>query len=374
MMKLLRLALVVASMIVQGASCEAESNQTLQRPNMDDLIQKLGPKSALSVLWAGHSLMEQTASSSWGEVDLMSVVARFAESRGLSHTATNHTLFGSPLSALWRGKPHGYDRDASEMVAKREDFIRNAGRYDTLVLTEVVPVAATHATEFTPYYVRLFACALWQANPEGRVYLYQTWVHFQGSHKSDDTLLPEGYDWRAEMTAERTHWDALAERASSPPVDAPHWLSKLGWHKRSDGGCADRRPIYLVPVGSALQSLAERLEAPVSGDHFVWPDSTPFRMIDMVANPIVEGASGSFGDPVGRRARDPSRLADDIHASLAGIYFSALVHFATLYRQTPAGLPYPDEIGEPLARTLACIAWQTVISDPRSGVLGEADC
>lgn len=373
-MKLLRLALVVASMIVRGASCEAESNQTLQRPNMDDLIQKLGPKSALSVLWAGHSLMEQTASSSWGEVDLMSVVARFAESRGLSHTATNHTLFGSPLSALWRGKPHGYDRDASEMVAKREDFIRNAARYDTLVLTEVVPVAATHATEFTPYYVRLFACALWQANPEGRVYLYQTWVHFQGSHKSDDTLLPEGYDWRAEMTAERTHWDALAERASSPPVDAPHWLSKLGWHKRSDGGCADRRPIYLVPVGSALQSLAERLEAPVLGDHFVWPDSTPFRMIDMVANPIVESASGSFGDPVGRRARDPSRLADDIHASLAGIYFSALVHFATLYRQTPAGLPYPDEIGEPLARTLACIAWQTVISDPRSGVLGEADC
>lgn len=371
-MKLLKVAVAVAAMAGLSGPGYAEPDGS-SPPLASEQMRKQGQKSSLSVLWAGHSLMEQEASSSWGRVDLMSLVGRFAESRQLSYTMTDHTLFGSPLSALWRGKPHSYDRDASEMVAKREAFERDAGRYDTLVLTEVIPLSANVRSEFSAYYVRRFACTLWNANPEARVYLYQTWVHFQGSHHGGKPSA-DGFDWRAEMIAERAHWDELAETASRPDVPAPHWLSKVGWHQRSDGGCSARAPIYLAPVGSALLLLDERLKAPKSGDHFVWPDGAPFQLIDMASNPTIAPAGGLAQTEGARAARDPSRPADDIHASLTGIYFSALVHFATLYQQSPIGLPYPAEIGENLARTLACIAWQTVAGDARSGVAGEPVC
>jgi hypothetical protein len=327
---------------------------------------RLGPKPGISVMWVGHSLIEQKADSAWGRVDIMSVVGRLAESRKLAYTMTDHTLFGSPLSALWRGRPHSYDRDASPMAEKRAVFETEAGRYDTLVATEAVPLAGTLKYEFSPYYLRSFYCTLLKANPKARVYLYQTWVNFQGSHRAGGKPAPEGFDWRAEMKAERVLWDELADAARKPSVVAPHWLHRLGWTSTSDAGCGIEDPIYSVPVGDALLALDARMAAPKPGDRFEWPDGRPFRLIDMVANPVVDSATGAL--------RDPSKPFDDIHASLAGIYFSALVHFATLYRQSPADLPSPPEIGEPLARTLQCIAWETVAKNPRSGVLGDADC
>ncbi|MDQ8699142.1 hypothetical protein [Hyphomicrobium sp. LHD-15] len=335
---------------------------------MNPGFQRLGPTSTLSVVWVGHSLMEHKAESSWGQVDLMSLVGKFAESRKLSYAMTDHTLFGSPLSALWRGKPHSFSRDASEMIAKRETLERDAARYDAIVLTEAVPLAGTMRNEFSPYYLRRFSCAVLKANPRARVYLYQTWVHFQGSHRDNANASSGAFDWRAEMKAERVLWDELADAARKPAVAAPHWLSRLGWSSMSDGGCANEDPIYSVPVGNALLALDERLSALTTGNPFQWPDGRPFQMTDMVANPKVISQAGASA------LRDPAKPMDDIHASFAGIYFSALVHFATLYRQTPVDLPYPSELGEGLAKSLQCVAWETVISDPRAGVSGEAGC
>lgn len=372
--------LVAAAAGAVGSPCEARSDDNPQSAVMNWQAHKLGPKSEVTVLWVGHSLLEQKAQSSWGQVDIMSVVGTFAESRKLSYEMTDHTLWGLPLSALWEGRLRGHERDISEMAAKRERFQRDAARYDTLVLTETIPLAHTLTYAFSAYDLRRFACALWQANPNGRVYLYQTWIHFQGSHLSDSGNASDGFDWRAEMKAERAQWDGLADAARKPAVPAPHWLNRLGWRSLSDAGCAIEAPIFTVPVGDALLALDERLSAPKPGDHFAWPDGTPFQLIDMVSNPIVapahRGAGGS-DDKAASAApalRDPSKPMDDIHASLPGIYFSALVHFATLYRQTPVGLPHPAEIGEPLARTLQCIAWETVVSDDRSGVLADPGC
>lgn len=363
------MAFAAAQMTGLGLPCEARSEDNRKPSLIDWQAYKLGPKSDLSVLWAGHSLMEQKAESSWGSVDLMSIVGRFAESRKLSYVMTDHTLFGSPLSALWRGSPHSFYRNASEMVEKRELFERETDRYDTLVLTDVIPLGGTLEYEFSSYYVRRFACALWQANPQARVYLYQTWIHFQGSHRGDG----EGFDWRAEMLDERAHWEELGNAAGKAPVEAPHWLSRFGWRAQSDGGCTIEAPIFMVPVGNALLALDARLSAPRLDDHFSWPDQTAFKLIDMVSNPILTTHDTAEKRPNGP-ARDPSRAADDIHFSLSGIYFSALVHFATLYRQTPVGLPYPTEVGEPLARTFQCIAWETVLGDERAGVLGDPSC
>lgn len=362
-------ALFVASIAGVSVACHLASAEDREGPAIvSPGFHRLGPTSELSVVWVGHSLMEHKAESSWGRVDLMSLVGRLAESRKLSYAMTDHTLFGSPLSALWRGRPHSFSREAGEMIAKREALEREAARYDAIVLTEAVPLSGTMRTEFSPYYLRRFSCTVLKANSRARVYLYQTWVHFQGSHRDSANAAQGGFDWRAEMKGERVLWDELADAARKPAVSAPHWLSRLGWSSISDAGCANEGPIYSVPVGDALLALDEGLSKTGAGDRFRWPDGRPFQMTDLFANPMLGSQTGVSA------LRDPSKPMDDIHASFSGIYFAALVHFATLYRQTPVDLPYPSELGEGLAKSLQCVAWETVTSDPRAGVSGEVGC
>lgn len=359
------LTLVVVAGAVGGHEARCETPEVVQ-VNWD--AEKLGPKSSASVVWVGHSLIEHKVESSWGQVDLMSMVGKLAQSRDLNYAMRDHTLFGAPLSALWRGRPHGFIRDASEMVGKREALERDAARYDTIVLTEATPVSKTAEVEFSPYYLRRFYCTVLNANPNARAYLYESWISYQNNPDADAKVLASDFDWRAEMKKERAAWDALADAARKSEVAAPHWLSRFGWTSTSDGGCASVDPIYTVPVGSAWLALDQRLSSPQPGDHFTWPDGRPFQMEDLVENPLVETSNGTMSP------RDPKKPLDDIHASLAGIYLAGLVNFATLYRQTPVGLPVPSELGDGLGRTLQCVAWETVVNDPRSGVEGEADC
>ena len=348
---------------VAGNEARCSELPTVPAANWD--ADKLGPRSSLSVAWIGHSLMEHQVDSTWGRLDLMSLVGRFAESRKLSYAMTDHTLFGSPLSALWRGRPHSYARDASAMVAKREALVRDAARYDAIVLTEAIPLLGTMRTEFSAYYLRRFYCSVLAANPLARVYLYQTWTHFQGSDRGQAKAPPHPFDWRGEMEAERALWEELAETARKPAVAAPTLLSRLGWKSIGDGGCTVEAPIFIVPVGDALLALDERLRTPHPGDRFLWPDGRPLRMTDLVENPLLPSTGGTAV------LRDPSKPMDDIHPSLVGVYFSALVNFATLYRQTPVGLPYPVELG-PLATALQCVAWNSVLRDTRAGVKGKS--
>ena len=349
-------------------------------------LPRLGPKDDASVYWVGHSLVEGKDQSSWGEISLMTLVGRFADARGLGYRMGDHTLWGSPMSALWRGRPHGYERDASDMVAKREDFQRNAGQYDTLVLTESLPVGWAARNEYSAYYLRRFGCTLTSANPAARLYLYQTWVNLQPNDPGSKLPPAHRFDWRAEMLAQREVWENIADEASRPKVRAPGgWFSRLGWSATSDGGCDSALTIFIVPVGQALVALSDRLAAPQAGDHFAWPHGNRLTLADLFRNPFVDwpedwpvSDDSADIDPAaalaGLTLRNPQEPHDDIHASGIGIYFAALVHFATLYRQSPVGLPAPDEIGPDLARTLQCIAWSSVVGDPRAGVLGEGTC
>jgi len=157
-------------------------------------LERLGPKLELSVYWVGHSLVEAKSASEWGEQSLMSLIGRFAEARNLSYRMGDHTLWGSPISALWRGHPHGYKRDSSVMVAKRERFERSATQYDTLVVTEALPLEWSLNAEYSSFYLRKFYCTLKQEKPEARVYLYQSWLNFQGSDPNSKFPPPQKLD------------------------------------------------------------------------------------------------------------------------------------------------------------------------------------
>jgi hypothetical protein len=367
------LGTMVASMVV---SSEGAAGRTLER---------LGPKGDLAVFWVGHSLIESSVKSEWGDHNIMSMVGRFAEARGLQYRMGDHTLWGSPISALWRGSPHSYKRDASAMVAKRETFERDASQYDTLVLTEALPIRLIVRNEYGAYYLRRFYCTLLQANPAARVYLYQTWVNLQGVDPHAKLPPPHLFDWRAEMVAQRKVWEDLALSAARPGVRAPGWLDRFGWTSTSDAGCATTTPIFIVPAGQALVALWDRLARPAPNDGLRWPDGRRFTMADHFRNAYVDWPAdwpmrGDSRDVdykaiiQGLKLKDSKQAHDDIHLSAVGIYFIALVHFATLYRQSPVGLPAPASIGEGLARAFQCIVWTVVASDPSAGVAGEGNC
>lgn len=347
-------------------------------------LERLGPKPDLAVYWVGHSLVEQKASTEWGEVSLMTLVGRFAESRGLGYRMGDHTLWGSPLSALWRGRPHGYDRDAAAMAIKRAEFQESAGQYDTLVATDVLPIQGAARSEYSTYYLRRFYCTLKAANPSARVYLYQTWVNLQGNDPYSKFPPLSEFNWRAEMIAQRRAWEEVADAAARPKVRAPGWFERIGWAASSDGGCSIEDPIFIVPAGQALVALHDHLAAQQSGDVPSLPSGSRLTMEDLFGNPYLDWPShwptrggGKDADQTavlaGLTLRDPNRPHDDIHLSAVGIYFVSLVHFATLYRQSPIGLPAPASIGDSVAEMLQCIAWKTVIADPQSGVLGTDD-
>ena len=356
------------------APAQSQTTAPSQKP------ERQGPVTAASVVWVGHSLIEAKVETPRGTVDLISMVGNFARHKGLAYNQLGHTLWGSPLSALWRGAPHSYPRDAQAMVERRKSLANKAQDFDTMVLTEVVPLTAKlMQLEFSSYYLRRFYCTLKQANPAARVYLYETWAHLQANGPKADAAELNGFDWFAQMKAQRSIWRRLVDEAQRPSVAQPGWLSRLGLSWHTDAGCTATDPIYVVPVGDAFVAIARRLQKPQPGDAFALPSGDMLAVTDFFANPYLNWPTpwpASDGNPAAVLAqlklRDSAKPHDDIHLSSVGIYVAALVHFATLYRTSPVGLPMPPEIGDQVGQTLQRIIWKTVRDEPRSGVSGKA--
>jgi hypothetical protein len=343
------------------------------------------PEVSRSVFWVGHSLIEQKITSEWGESDLMSMVGLLAQDRGLSYRAEGHVLWGVPISALWRGRPHSYARDASSMVQLREAFERKAQGFDTMVLTEGLPLAGAIQHEYSSYYIRLFYCTLKRANPSARVYLYQTWVNLQAGDPAAGYPPAEHFDWSAEMARQRGTWERLADNASKPNVRKPTFFDRMGWVSSTDAGCNISDPILLVPVGNVLVQLGERIAKPGPSDDFRLANGETLTLAHLFANPYVNwpgewplprsyAPSNPQSVRVGLQLRDPSKSHDDIHLSEIGIYVAALTHFATLYRQPPGDVRHPSWLGAGVAKTLQCIVWGVVAGDPRAGVATSPVC
>lgn len=373
----LLIALCAAGGLIMSRSTEAAASAATS---------DAAPRTAASVYWVGHSLIEGKAKTPAGDIDLMRLVGRFAKEKGLDYQMGDHTLWGSPLSALWRGRPHSYKRDASEILARREAFERQAGRYDTLVATEGIPLAPSLDIEFSAYYLRRFACTLVKAAPKARILLYQSWLHYHGSDPHGKYGPANLFDWRKAMLEQRRVWERLADQAMQPPVRAPGGLlSYVGVAASSDGGCPHPIQIDLVPVGNAFLALDARLASPRPGDVFTKLDGQRIATAELFANPYLDwpkdwpmAAGTQLPDLEQRLARlkrkHPDKDLDDIHAGELGIHLASLVHFAVIYRQPPFGLSHPQWLGADTARTLECIAWETVTSDPRSGVKSARGC
>lgn len=274
------------------------------------------PEDALATYHLGHSLVGR---------DMPAMLAQLVQAAG----------FGVPhyASQLGWGASLNQHRQGAEMVPgfavenahPQHEPVAKAlasGRFDAVVLTEMVEIR-----DAIRYHDSGAALAFWarearKGRPDVRLYLYETW------HRLDDA---EGWLARIDADFTRAWQDELLRVAMADP--------EVG-------------TIYIVPGGQVLAAAARAMEA---GEV-----------------PGLTRREALF-------AQDETGALDQIHLNDLGNYLIALTHFATLYHQSPEGLPgnlrradgqpakaLPDPALAPLQR----LVWQVVTRYAFTGVKG----
>lgn len=230
---------------------------------------------------------------------------------GEGHDYASQLGWGTSISEHLQG-PDAVNGYAVENAHPRFQPLETAlmrGDYDVLVFTEMIGLEAAIRYRDSASAVADLVTAARAANPDLTFALYETW------HPLD-----EG-DWLARIPQDRaTMWE--------PSLLAPAI--------RAAGA-----PVRIIPAGKVMAALVREVEA----------------------------RPGGIGGMTGRR----DLFSDDIHLNDLGHYLVALVHYASLYRRSPAGLPFrllradgsPAEAPSPeLAAEMQRIVWQVVSSSP----------
>jgi hypothetical protein len=305
------------------AACGMVTRCSVPEPLDGDALERLyaerpaPPEAPLQVYHLGHSLVGR---------DMPAMLEQMAEAGiGSGHAHASQLGWGASLKAHWEpdetvngfDEMNGHDRHRPAYEAV------DSGEYDAVVLTEMVEIKAAIEWHASWDYLARWAKRIWAANPEVRVYFYESW------HPLDD---PEGWLLRLDRDL-GTYWEGeiLFRTLAADGVD---------------------RPIHLIPAGQVMAAFARRLEA--------------------------LGGIGNLTnreDLFGRRSSDGT--LDPIHFSDAGAYLVALTHYAVLYGKSPVGLPHallradgsPAKTpGPEAARAMQETVWDVVTTTPRTGL------
>jgi len=232
--------------------------------------------------------------------------------------------WGTPLRAHWEPGVGiaGFESENDHEKYRDAGQALQSGSYDVFIATEMVEIRDAIAYHAAPDYLGRWSALAREGNPNMRVYLYETWP------RTDD--------------AER--WLDRLDRDLSR-----HWETEILLDPRRLN--RDAAPIYVIPAGQALAAFVRELEARGG--------------IDNIADRYALFAQQADGTP------------DRIHLGDLGVYLVALTHYATLYHQSPVGLPRQllradgsaaIAPGENAARLMQEIVWKVVTSYPKTGV------
>ena len=270
------------------------------------------PKSPLSVFHLGHSLVGR---------DMPAMLQQLA---GPGHRYDVQLGWGTPLKAHWepdieingfaQENAHERYRDAKEAL--------QSGDYDVFVATEMVEIRDAIEYHASAEYLQRWATLARAANPDIRIYLYETWP------RTDDA---EGWLQRLDRDLSR------------------YWQEKI--LRPAQNRAETAAPIYLIPAGQTLAAFVRALES--------------------------AGGIDNIADRYGLFTKDADGIRDNVHLNDLGIYLVALTHYAVLTHQSPVGLPRQllradgskaIAPGENAARLMQEIVWQVVTSLPETGV------
>jgi hypothetical protein len=267
------------------------------------------PRASARLFVSGHSLTDNP---------LGEQVVAIANSLGGGQAAkyNQQIVIGSPIAnrtdqpANWAGYSRGKNRDGSGMnVVQELRAPRTLGgdRYDTLVIAERHDLVSVVQWENTVRYLRHFHERLLDGQPQGRTFFYETWWN-----------VPDKRDpgpWVAHERAASRAWQCVVARVN---------------HSLAAEGRADR--IVPLPAGAALADLVEQAAAG--------------RVPGLSAATPLETLNRLF--------------SDDVHLTPTGVYYMALVTYASVYERSPVGAWAPAGITAGAASALQERAWQFV--------------
>lgn len=269
------------------------------------------PAGPLRVYHLGHSLVGR---------DMPAMLAQLA---GESHDYASQLGWGTSLRDHWEPdieingfeaeNAHPHFRAAHEAIA--------SGDYDAVVLTEMVELRDAIRYHDSARYLSHWANLARTADPDTRVYLYETW------HSLIDP------DWLGRLDSDL---EQLWERRVLLPD-----LTSTGV----------KNPVRVIPAGQVLAHFVRKVENAGGVDNVI--------------------------DRATLFARDPEGGLDPIHMGDLGNYLVALTHYAVLYHRSPVGLPRQllradgspaDAPGPEAARLMQETVWDVVSTYPKTGV------
>ncbi len=298
---LLPLLLTACGMGLRGCTPAPVDDATLQE------IYRVPPPPAagsLTVYHLGHSLVGQ---------DMPAMLRQLA---GAGHAFHSQLGWGANLREHWEPdiEVKGFEDSNGHPEYREPHEAMASGDYDAVVLTEALPIRSAIKYHDPHEYLRKWSVAAWEANPESRIYFYESW-----------------------HSLEREDWLNLLDNDLGL-----YWEGEILRRALAYGDVT--RPIYMIPGGQVMAAFTR----------------------------AVEGAGG-----VGPIRDRQSLFYDDIHFNDYGAYLMALTHYAVLYGRSPVGLPHAllkadgtaaDDPGPEVARLMQETVWQVVTGYPLTGV------
>ena len=249
------------------------------------------------ILFVGHSLVGPT---------LPTLLESALKQMGEPAVVEAQIINGASLAYNWDHAAEAEGVDAKARLADRPA--------DVLILTEAQPFAGHVKYSATAANVAKFAGLALEANPDTRIYLYETWPSLNSGPGADTKDDPDaGIAWRERIALDLPLWESVATEASA----------------------ATGHPVQLLPAGQAMGALADAIKAGAV------PEITTINQM----------------------------FVDDIHPNGKGLYFLAMVQAAAVAGRSPEGLPPKitrawtsrDAVISPAQATaLQQIAWRAV--------------
>ena len=196
-------------------------------------------------------------------------------------------------------------------------------------------------------------------------------------------------DYAANNTRRQAYYHGLVERLNDPDGRGkPDWGTnapsgsttdfpdtvKWGENRAQDLSLTPLTelldaPVKLVPVGDAFLAFELLLQAEVDAGTPIAEVETKYGLVDTGSSENATPEQVAEFDNTGDRYFVEHFYTDSTHLNAQGQYFQALVYYATLYGQDPAGLVPQNGTFTPAFETAAqTLAWETVNGHPLTGV------
>jgi hypothetical protein len=284
-----------AAVVLVGGSCR---DRSIQRIVTESKTVTFRARSHANVFFVGHSLIN---------FEMPKNMEVMAQSLGLELAWDAQIIDGAPLQT------HVEHPERTQSMRVDEALV--SGFYDTLVMTEAVPIEDMIRYREPARHAATLAKLARNGRSDTRIFLHESWMHRDRPRGSP---FMRRLDWRAFLDEDLPKWERIADDASRDSA----------------------APIAVLPAARALGRLVDAIQA---------------------------------GDVPGMEEGD--LFTDHVHMTPLGNHYIAAVTLAAVFQRAPLGasgevvdrhghhvLTLPERTRDALYR----LAWSAVVTYPRA--------